>query len=207
MTRNDLITLFKGMVEETATTVVPQTGEILRGRIELNLDKLSGKPLRPASVLIGLVNRPEGMTLLLTKRRDDLAHHAGQISFPGGMAEPGDSSPEETALRETEEEIGLHRRHIEIVGRLDDYVTGSGFKIAPFIALIEPPFEITPCPREVAEVFEVPLSFLADPLNHKIVERKNSINRTTYAMPYGNHYIWGVTAGMIVSLSKLVRRS
>jgi 8-oxo-dGTP pyrophosphatase MutT (NUDIX family) len=113
--------------------------------------------LRRAAVLIPLVQRPDGLTVLLTQRTAHLSNHAGQISFPGGRAEDEDSSPIETALRETEEEIGLHRRHVEIVGVLPDYVTGTGYVVTPVIGLVTPPFELIAESNEVAEIFEVPL--------------------------------------------------
>ena len=206
MDRERLIRLFNERGELTATTVIPGTTEVLLGTVELNLEQMPRLPLRPAAVLMALVDRREGLSVLLTRRRDDLAHHAGQVSFPGGMAEPGDKSPLDTALRETEEEIGLDRSRIEIVGRLGDYVTKSGFKIAPFVGLVEPPFELTPCPHEVAEVFEVPLSFLLDTGNHRLIERKNSVNLRTYEMTHGAYRIWGITAAMIVSFCELVDR-
>ena len=206
MDRERLIRLFNERGEQTATTVIPGTDEVLLGTVELNLEQMPRLPLRPASVLMALVDRPEGLSVLLTRRRDDLAHHAGQVSFPGGRAEPTDKSPLDTALRETEEEIGLDRSRIEIIGRLGDYVTKSGFKIAPFVGLVEPPFELTPCPHEVAEVFEVPLSFILDTANHRLIERKNSVNLKTYEMTHGAYRIWGITAAMIVSFVELVGR-
>jgi 8-oxo-dGTP pyrophosphatase MutT (NUDIX family) len=206
MDRERLIRLFNERGELTATTVIPGTDEVLLGTVELNFEQMPRLPLRPASVLMALVDRPEGLSVLLTRRRDDLAHHAGQVSFPGGTAEPTDKSALDTALRETEEEIGLDRSRIEIIGRLGDYVTKSGFKIAPFVGLVEPPFELTPCPREVAEVFEVPLSFLLDTENHRLIERKNSVNAKTYEMTHGTYRIWGITAAMIVSFVELVGR-
>ncbi len=157
--------------------------------------------LTRAAVLAPLVERPDGLTVLLTRRTDHLAHHPGQISFPGGRQEPDDATPEHAALRETEEEIGLHRRHIEILGRLDPYVTRTGFHITPVVALVRPPFELVPDPHEVAEVFEVPLAFLLDPANHQRHSRTHKGNeRQFYAMPYGNYYIWGATAGMLINL-------
>ena len=117
----------------------------------------------PAAVLIPLVNRPQGMTLLLTLRTAHLNDHAGQISFPGGRVDPEDRDPIATALRETEEEIGLSRKHIEIIGTLPDYLTGTGFRVTPVVALVEPPFELAAAVFEVAEIFEVPLAFMPCP--------------------------------------------
>ncbi len=162
--------------------------------------------LRAAAVLVPLVDRPEGMGVLLTLRDAGLPHHAGQISFPGGRIEESDATATETALRETEEEIGLSREGIEIVGRLDDYITGTGFLIAPIVALIRPPYDLKPDPSEVAGVFEVPLAFFLDPANHKRESRMfNGVERRFYAMPYGDKYIWGATAAMLMNLYDLLR--
>jgi 8-oxo-dGTP pyrophosphatase MutT (NUDIX family) len=157
--------------------------------------------LRPAAVLVPVIEREEGLTVLFTRRTDHLSHHAGQISFPGGRAEPGDDSPETTALRETQEEIGLAPRHIELVGRLGDYCTVTGYCITPVVGLLRPPFELRPDEGEVAEVFEVPLAFLLDPANHRRDSHlREGRRREFYAMPYGDYYIWGATAGILVNL-------
>jgi 8-oxo-dGTP pyrophosphatase MutT (NUDIX family) len=161
-----------------------------------------------ASVLIPLVQRPEGLSMLLTQRTAHLTDHAGQISFPGGRAEDYDASPIDTALRETEEEIGLDRRHIEIVGMLPDYVTGTGYRVTPVVALITPPFELTPDANEVAEVFEVPLAFLMDAANHRRLSfdlPEGAGRRSFYAMPYERFFIWGATAGMLRNLFHFLR--
>lgn len=163
-------------------------------------------PLMRAAVLVPLVERPGGWTVLLTQRTDHLHHHAGQISFPGGRAEDDDETPVETALRECEEEIGLDRRHIEIVGALDTYQTGTGFLIAPIVGLIDPQFELTLDSFEVKEAFEVPLSFVLDPGNHKRESRVwKGKERHFYVLPYENRYIWGATAGMLVNLHAMLR--
>ena len=162
--------------------------------------------LTPAAVLVPLITRPDGLTALFTQRTDLLLHHAGQISFPGGHVDPGDGTPEETALRETEEEVGLARKHIAIIGRLNRYVTRTGFSIIPVVALVTPPFDTNPDADEVDEVFEVPLDFLLDPANHQRHQRefKGQI-REFYAMPYGDYYILGATAGMIINLYQVLR--
>ncbi len=164
-------------------------------------------PLTPAAVLFPIVLRDPEPTVLLTRRTDHLHHHPGQVSFPGGRVEKQDASPVDTALRETEEEISLNRRHIELLGSLPLYRTGTGFEVTPVIGLVTPPFELTPDSFEVAEVFEVPLAFLLDPANHQRhrVEVRGQL-REYYAMPYGDHFIWGATAGMIVSLHRFVSR-
>jgi len=161
-----------------------------------------------ASVLIPLVQRPGGLSMLLTQRTAHLTDHAGQISFPGGRAEDFDVSAIDTALRETEEEIGLHRRHIEIVGTLPDYVTGTGYRVTPVVGLVMPPFELTPDANEVAEIFEVPLAFLMDAANHRRLSfelPEGAGRRSFYAMPYERFFIWGATAGMLRNLFHFLR--
>lgn len=166
-------------------------------------DGVEGAPLTPAAVLVPIVLRTDGQTLLLTQRTAHLRDHPGQISFPGGRVEADDLSPTHTALRETAEEIGLEPERIEVVGFLPEYRTATGFRVTPVVGLVTPPFDLTPDPFEVAEVFEVPLAFLLDPANHQ----RHSLHyrgaqRQYYAMPYGEYFIWGATAGMIVSLAK-----
>lgn len=176
-----------------------------RGDHSLNPDTYPhGRTLTPAAVLVPLIDRPEGLTVLLTRRTDHLLHHAGQVSFPGGHIEAAET-PEDAALRETEEEVGLHRRHVHVVGRLGTYVTRTGFEVVPVVAVVEPGFDVAPDPHEVAEVFEVPLDFLLNPANHQTHQREfEGRARSFYAMPYGRHYIWGATAGMLVSLYELL---
>ncbi len=168
-------------------------------------DEIRQNTLTPASVLFPIVLRAHQPTVLLTQRAAHLKDHPGQISFPGGRAEPEDSSPAQTALREAEEEVGLLGKHIEIVGYLPQYLTSTGFCVTPVVAFVTPPFELRPDPFEVAEIFEVPLAFLLDPANH----RRHSLHhegklRQTYAMPYGDYFIWGATAGIIVSLHHIL---
>jgi 8-oxo-dGTP pyrophosphatase MutT (NUDIX family) len=161
-----------------------------------------------AAVLIPLVSRAHGMTLLLTQRTAHLNNHAGQISFPGGRAESYDASPVETALREAAEEIGLDRRHVEILGQLPEYFTGTGYRVTPVVALLTPPFEVHPDPSEVAEIFEVPLAFLLDGQNHQrksITLPDDGGRRSFYTMPYERFYIWGATAGMLRNLFHILR--
>lgn len=156
---------------------------------------------RPAAVLVPLVMRPEGQTVLLTKRTAHLNHHAGQIAFPGGRVEDLDADAVACALRETEEETGLKSDHIDVLGTLDDYVTVTGFRVVPVVGLVRPPFDLSPDPFEVAEVFEVPLDYILDPANHQKVPRKiNGQLRPYYAISYQTHYIWGATAGMLMNL-------
>ncbi len=182
----------------------PWTPEI---NVEQQLRQSAGTP-RPAAVLMPIVLREQGPTLLFTQRTADLKDHAGQISFPGGRTELSDVSPVDTALRETEEEIGLARRHVEVIGSLPEYFTGTGYRVTPVAGLIRPPFEVVPDPREVAEIFEVPLAFLMDGMNHqrRTIELPNDLGRRTfYTMPYERFFIWGATAGMLRNLFHFLR--
>src|SRR5262245_8398681 len=158
-----------------------------------------------AAVLVPIVTHSSGLTVLLTQRTAQLKAHSGQVAFPGGRAEPSDATLEETALRETEEEIGLRRERVEILARLPEYCTRTGFRVTPVVGLVQPPLALKPDPREVESVFEVPLAFLLDVRNHKRQTREFQ-GRTVgfYEMPYENHYIWGATAGMIVTLSRVL---
>lgn len=162
----------------------------------------------PASVLIPLVERPLGLSLLLTRRTAHLTDHGGQISFPGGRAESWDASPVATALRETEEEIGLAARHVDVIGSLPDYATITGYRVTPVVGLIAPPFTLQPDPNEVAAVFEVPLAFLMDGMHHRrlsVALPDGAGRRSFYAMPYQEFFIWGATAGMLRNLFHFLR--
>jgi 8-oxo-dGTP pyrophosphatase MutT (NUDIX family) len=161
------------------------------------------RTLITAAVLFPIVLRENGPTVLLTQRTEHLRDHAGQISFPGGRAEAADASPVETALREAREEIGLDSRHVEIAGFLPEYRTATGYRITPVVGFLTPPFETRPDPFEVAEIFEVPLAFLLDPANRRRYSREShGKTRHFFAMPYGRFFIWGATAGIIVSLAQ-----
>jgi 8-oxo-dGTP pyrophosphatase MutT (NUDIX family) len=161
--------------------------------------------LTPAAVLVPIIERPAGLTVLFTQRTAHLNDHAGQVSFPGGRCEFGDPSPIFTALRETEEEIGLARAAVEILGILPEYRTGTGFSVTPVVGLVQPPFALNPDSFEVAEVFEAPLAFLLDSANHQRHSMEiGGILRHYYAMPYEGYFIWGATAGMLVSLHRLL---
>ncbi len=157
--------------------------------------------LTVAAVLVPIVVHPSGLTVVFTKRTSHLRAHSGQVSFPGGRAEPHDPTPEFTALRETEEEIGLAMDRIEVLARLPEYHTRTGFRVTPVVGVITPPLALAPDPREVEEVFEVPLSFLLDPQNHRR-ETRELQGRTVgyYVMHYEGRMIWGATAGMVVNL-------
>lgn len=162
---------------------------------------------REAAVLVPLAMRPSGLTVLLTQRADNLSNHAGQISFPGGSREPSDASPIAAALREAHEEVHLDPARVEVLGALPDYLTGTGFRVTPVIGLVHEPFSVAADSLEVAEIFEVPLSFLMDPAHHEVrVLRWEGGERRFFAMPYPaagaagvgvHHFIWGATAGML----------
>jgi len=161
--------------------------------------------IRAAAVLIPVIRRQEGFTLLFTRRTAHLSDHAGQISFPGGRAEPGDASAADTALREAGEEIGLAAERVEVLGLLHEYVTVTGYRVTPVVGLVIPPFELKLDDFEVAEVFEMPFRFLLDSGNHQ----RNSVfyegrERHYYALPYRDYYIWGATAGMLMNFYSLL---
>ncbi len=156
---------------------------------------------RPAAVLVPLVRREPGLTVLLTQRTEDMPSHAGQIAFPGGRRQAEDPDEIATALRETEEEVGLTRDFIEVIGPVDHYRTGTGYEITPIVGIVTPGFTTRADPREVADVFEVPLEHFLDERNHRIDSRVwQGRERRYYAMPYGERYIWGATAGMLKNL-------
>ena len=177
---------------------------VARGDYDLNPDaslEMGHRTPIPAAVLVPIVTRPDGLTVLLTQRTDALASHPGQVAFPGGKLDPADAGPLAAALREAEEEIGLARRFVEPLGYLDLYTTGTGFAVTPAVALVSEGFTLTINAGEVAAAFEVPLAFLMDPANHQRQsgEWRGKL-RHFYAMPYDGHVIWGATAGMIRNL-------
>jgi len=178
-----------------------------RGDDDLNpelCDAMSKRPLIRAAVLVPIVERQDGLSLLLTRRTDHLDVHAGQISFPGGRLEAGEDA-QAAALRETEEEVGLPRHHVRLIGRLDTYVTRTGFVVEPVVGALKPPFPVAPDSFEVAEVFEVPLSFILAPGSRQRHSRMfQGARRSFYAFAYGDHYIWGATAGMLVNLADVL---
>lgn len=153
---------------------------------------------RPCAVLIPLIAHGDALSVLMTRRADHLAQHAGQVAFPGGKIGPQDRAPVNAALREAHEEVGLHPQFVDVLGRLDDYRTGTGFDIAPFIGIVRPGFALVADPNEVSEILHAPLAFLMAPENHQIREVIwRGQPRRFYAMPYERHYIWGATAGIL----------
>lgn len=154
--------------------------------------------LRDAAVLIGVVDRGEDTSVLLTQRTAHLRSHAGQIAFPGGKIDEDDDGPVGAALREAHEEVGLDAEQVQVLGDLGHYYTGSGYRVVPVLAVIQPAMILSPNPAEVDEVFEVPLSFLMNPANHQKKSGEfRGETRYYYAMPFQQRYIWGVTAGIL----------
>lgn len=185
----------------------PKAQGVRRGDLDLDparWERAGVSATRPASVLVPVVDRI-APTVLLTLRTADLASHAGQVAFPGGKIDPADESPVAAALREAKEEVGLAPTLVEPLGYLDLYLTFSGFRILPTVARVKPDFMLTLNPGEVTEAFEVPLDFLMDPRNHQRKTRDwKGIERDYYAMPFGERYIWGVTAGILRNLYERV---
>jgi 8-oxo-dGTP pyrophosphatase MutT (NUDIX family) len=186
------------------------TAPAVRGDVDFDPDlweRAGVTPTRPAAVLVPVVARPEP-TVLLTLRTPDLPSHAGQIAFPGGKIDPFDATPLDAALREGEEEIGLDRLRVDPIGYLDLYLTFSGFRILPALVRVDPDYSLTVNPSEVAEAFEVPLSFLMEPRNHAQKTREwRGFQRTYLEMPYGERYIWGITAGILRNLYERIYRA
>jgi 8-oxo-dGTP pyrophosphatase MutT (NUDIX family) len=179
----------------TDPAIIPESGDSGTDRM---LEIIAREvPIRPAGVLIPVVDHPEP-TVLLTLRSPDLPDHAGQISFPGGKVDAVDANPRDTALREAAEEVGLDRGFIDPIGYLGLYGTGFGYRIVPTVARVSPGFKLTINPSEVVDAFEVPLAFLMNPANHQIHQKEfRGMMRSYYAMPFGDRYIWGATAGML----------
>ncbi|MDQ4135337.1 MAG: CoA pyrophosphatase [Pseudomonadota bacterium] len=161
----------------------------------------TGGPPRPAAVLVPVILHDDGPAILFTERSTGLREHSGQIAFPGGKMDTNDPSPLETALREAEEEIGLSRSAVKPIGYLDAYLSSSNYLVLPVVGLVTPPVSLTLNPGEVASTFEVPVSFLMDPNRHELHQRElRGRQRRYYAMPFGERYIWGVTAGILRNL-------
>ncbi len=168
--------------------------------------RFNQRPITPAAVLVPLVVQDDGLHVMLTLRTAHLHDHAGQISFPGGRSEPEDGSPIETALREAQEEVGLQRQHVDVLGQLPEYLTGTGYRVTPVVALVTPPFQLQADTFEVAEIFHVPLAFLMDGANHQM--RRFEMpggSRIFYSMPWQDYFIWGATAAMLRNLYHFLR--
>lgn len=207
-----------------------QTTEQLRARIERNLHRASAQNVRDhfrrlnphlvgdklfesrwsdirknAAVLVPIIPRADGPTVLFTVRPRHMPTHAGQISFPGGKVERGDADREATALREAHEEVNIHPDDVDIVGRLGVHEGGLGFSVTPIVGIVDPATDIKPCPREVDEVFEAPLSFIADLANHHTEEREHKgVKYNMFAAPYGRYHIWGLTAGILRTFAEVI---
>jgi 8-oxo-dGTP pyrophosphatase MutT (NUDIX family) len=191
---------------ESLESRVSGGGDVPAGRSDFELNPemaalTKDEHKQPAAVLIPVIEEGFQASILFTQRTDEMPTHPGQISFPGGKMDAVDSNLVDTALREAHEEIGLEGRFIDTIGFLDDYVTSTGYRISPLVAVIRPGYTITPDNSEVADVFDVPLSFLMEPQNHEMHSREwRGTQRKYYAMPYENRFIWGATAGMLRNL-------
>jgi 8-oxo-dGTP pyrophosphatase MutT (NUDIX family) len=202
----------KRLIEDRLRGTVPLTvvAEARLGGVTIEsahlADRLPPERARPAAVLVPLVERPEGLTVLLTERSAHLKNHAGQVSFPGGRLEELDESPLAAALRETEEEIGLSREFIRVAGYLESHLIFTGFHVVPVVGFVRPGFLLRPDPKEVADVFEVPLRHVLDVANHRTRAREVAGGTLhVYDIANGERPIWGATAGMIMSLHRLLR--
>lgn len=194
---------FLARVENRLAPPAAQLGRVTRTDFDLN-PEFRPKPLpdlRPAAVLVGLQDRGDDFGVLFTERPTTMPTHAGQVAFPGGKIDAADKSAADAALREAEEEVGVPRAQVRLIGQADPYETATGYLVSLFIGLLPPQFEPTPDPHEVAGVFETPLSFLMQPENHERHEKEwGGKLRSYYAMPHNGKYIWGATAGMIKAL-------
>lgn len=181
----------------------PSLADPVRSDFDLNPGLTFDNPhaLRPAAVLVGLIERDDGLNVLLTRRSDTMRSHTGQIAFPGGRCDPGET-PWVTALREAQEEVGLDPSFVTLSGLLHGYQTVTGFHVTPVVGFIDPAAQFVASPEEVADVFETPFDFLMNPANHERQHRvtPSGERRNFYAMPWNDRFIWGATAGMLRSL-------
>ena len=194
------------MNEAEATRRNLATSPPRRGDHDLNPGMAPQESLIPAAVLIPLIDRPGGVTVMLTKRSQHLPDHPGQISFPGGRIDAADAGPAAAALREAQEEVGLPPQCVEVAGELDVYVTRTGFHITPVVGLVRPPFDVRPDPAEVADVFELPLALAINPANYERRARLHEGQRRYfYVLMYEDRIVWGATAGMLVNLAHVLQ--
>jgi 8-oxo-dGTP pyrophosphatase MutT (NUDIX family) len=194
--------LERGQLPGRSAPLAVQEKTFSRGDHDLNPDFPSlGPDLTEAAIVIPLIDRPQGLMVLLTERSRQLKNHPGQVGFPGGRREPEDINARATALRELEEEISIPASSVSIINDLDTYITRTGFQVTPVVAELSNDIQPVPDPGEVEEIFEVPLSFLLDPKNRKVESREyEGKQRSFYAFRFEGHYIWGVSAGMIINL-------
>lgn len=201
----------KALIARRLADTRPAPPEVYRvpgiaGDLPASLQRLRPARLVPAAVLLPIVERPEGFTMLFTVRAPDLRHHAGQVSFPGGRLDPLDAGPREAALREAAEEIGLPEHLVEVVGYLPNYLTITGFSVTPVVGFVQPTFQPAPDAKEVSEAFEVPLECLLEPGNMQLCHKRFlGVRLPYYEMPWGPHRIWGATAAMLVNFRDLLR--
>jgi 8-oxo-dGTP pyrophosphatase MutT (NUDIX family) len=200
---NDLKIILEEVLKNTMPPADPMDIKMpgLGGDLPDLLHRLKPGRWTPAAVLIPVVSREEQLTVLLTQRAEDLKHHPGQISFPGGRIEHGDSGPAAAALRETHEEIGVDPGFVTVLGYLSNYLTVSGYSVTPVVGMLRPGFELRPDQVEATDAFEVPLEFLMDPANHvRRMRQVFDLLVPVYEIQYRDRNIWGATAGMIISL-------
>lgn len=195
----------RAVLAERLRQMLPVDGLMTRDEVVRQRTLGGSLELTPAAVLLLVINHAHGPSVLLTRRANTLADHAGQISFPGGRAEAGDASLAQAALREAREEVGLDDGRVSILGELPDYLTSSGYRVRPIVGWAEPPVDYAPDGSEVSEVFEVPLEFLLDPRNHRLEKTFfRGQPRQFWSMPWEGRYIWGATAGMLVTFQRIV---
>ncbi len=197
MTLDDVLPLFSARLDK----IIHPPASPSYSDYDLSQERPDQPTLKQAAVLVALIARDHGLNVILTRRSGHLPTHAGQIAFPGGRCEASDKDVGATALREAYEEVGLDPQHVTLLGVSDAYETVTRFAVTPVVALVSLQASFTPDPSEVDEIFEVPLAFLMDPANHHPQSREyNGIARQFYAMPYGDYYVWGATAGMLRAL-------